>query len=373
MPVPLDNPYWAAVGAVAFADPDGWRVVLAPAAAQITAQNSRPVPGDIGIELYTGPRDDLRKLFELAEDSPTELDSYLHAGRVLVARSGGGCSVTCSSSRPPGRGRWSSRTWRCLRRYRATASATRLVRAALELAAAGSAASMVVATAAADVGNLRFYQRQGFRFRSVDRDAFGPATGYPAGLEIDAIALRDRMWLDRAIGPAQLTGPGSIHDAGDAWRRHELALRSTGTTTPSVPVVCWCPWPPQHHSARTWSARVRTCRARRGAGCRATGRRAGGAAAGRGGYGQVRVGGLAGPAGADLGCTVARGACSAAGMTPLWPWQRALTEIAPRLRAEATGGSLGREVLAAAVVDAHRGGGATGSAPRGDRRTSHLV
>jgi hypothetical protein len=38
---------------------------------------------------------------------------------------------------------------------------------------------MVVATAAADIGNLRFYQRCGFRFVSVERDAFVPATGYP--------------------------------------------------------------------------------------------------------------------------------------------------------------------------------------------------
>ena len=38
---------------------------------------------------------------------------------------------------------------------------------------------MVVATAAADVGNLRFYQRLGFRMLAVERDAFTPATGYP--------------------------------------------------------------------------------------------------------------------------------------------------------------------------------------------------
>jgi hypothetical protein len=58
---------------------------------------------------------------------------------------------------------------------------------------------MVVATAAADIGNLRFYQRQGFRLRSVERDAFGPATGYPPGLAIDGIPLRDRVWLDRSL------------------------------------------------------------------------------------------------------------------------------------------------------------------------------
>ena len=48
-------------------------------------------------------------------------------------------------------------------------------------------------------GNLRFCQRQGFRMRSVERDAFTPATGYPAGLLIDGIELRDRVWLDRVV------------------------------------------------------------------------------------------------------------------------------------------------------------------------------
>ncbi len=59
---------------------------------------------------------------------------------------------------------------------------------------------MVVATAAADVGNRRFYQRQGFRMRSIERDAFTPAIGYPSGLVIDGVQLRDRVWLDRQLG-----------------------------------------------------------------------------------------------------------------------------------------------------------------------------
>ena len=56
-----------------------------------------------------------------------------------------------------------------------------------------------VATAAADIGNLRFYQRLGFRLRSVERDAFTPAAGYEPGLLIDGIELRDRVWLDRRL------------------------------------------------------------------------------------------------------------------------------------------------------------------------------
>jgi hypothetical protein len=53
-----------------------------------------------------------------------------------------------------------------------------------------------VATAAADTGNLRFYQRCGLRMREVVRDRFVPATGYPDPIEIEGIPLRDQVWFD---------------------------------------------------------------------------------------------------------------------------------------------------------------------------------
>jgi hypothetical protein len=63
---------------------------------------------------------------------------------------------------------------------------------------------MLVATASADTGNLRFYQRLGFRMLSIQRDAFTAADGYPAGLVIDGIPLLDRVWLTlglQGVGP----------------------------------------------------------------------------------------------------------------------------------------------------------------------------
>ena len=50
--------------------------------------------------------------------------------------------------------------------------------AAIAHARVKARSTLVVATAAADTGNLRFYQRFGFRMRSVERDAFTrrPAT-----------------------------------------------------------------------------------------------------------------------------------------------------------------------------------------------------
>jgi hypothetical protein len=59
-----------------------------------------------------------------------------------------------------------------------------------------------VATAAADIENLRFYQRQGFRMRSIERDAFTDSAGYPSGSQVAGIALQDRVWLDLKLGSA---------------------------------------------------------------------------------------------------------------------------------------------------------------------------
>jgi hypothetical protein len=39
------------------------------------------MPHDVRVETYDGPRESLRALFELAEDSAAELDSYIGTGR----------------------------------------------------------------------------------------------------------------------------------------------------------------------------------------------------------------------------------------------------------------------------------------------------
>ena len=57
-----------------------------------------------------------------------------------------------------------------------------------------------VSTAAASAANLRFYQRRGFRMRAVERDAFTADTGYPPGIVVEGIPLRDRVWLDMELG-----------------------------------------------------------------------------------------------------------------------------------------------------------------------------
>ena len=152
----------------------------------------------IAVERHTAPREDLRPLFELAEDSRAQLDAYLNEGRVLVARDGDRIvghlqltEVSPTTLEVKNMGVETTRQGQGIGRA--------LVTAAVELAAAERRSCLVVATAAADTGNLRFYQRLGFRMRSVERDAFTAATGYDRAVVIDGIELRDRVWLDRPV------------------------------------------------------------------------------------------------------------------------------------------------------------------------------
>jgi GNAT superfamily N-acetyltransferase len=147
------------------------------------------------VSVHSRDRGPLRPLFELAEDSPTQLDAYLGEGTVLVAECDGDVVghlqlVTAK----PGVLEIKNMAVRPSHQRRGVGAA--LVAAALDAARAERATVVRVATATADTGNLRFYQRLGFRMREIERDAFTEATGYWPGSEVDGIALRDRVWLD---------------------------------------------------------------------------------------------------------------------------------------------------------------------------------
>jgi GNAT superfamily N-acetyltransferase len=166
-------------------------------AAEVEQRARAPRPP--AVREHAGPRAPLRPLFELAEDSARELDSYIDAGVVLVALDGAAVigHLQLTETDEPARAEIRNMAVDAARQRAGAGRA--LVAAAVERARAEGRAALVVATAAADVGNLRFYQRVGFRLLRVERDAFTPATGYAAGTEIDGIELRDRVWLDMAL------------------------------------------------------------------------------------------------------------------------------------------------------------------------------
>jgi len=189
------NPYWNRFGQT-FLDPDGYRIVIAQSQ---PGTGPERIPPQVEIDWHVGPRDQIRPLFELAEDSQTQLDHYIDQGRVLVAVRGPtvvGHLQLVPTTQP---GQIELKNMAVLPEHQGAGIGRELVVVAARRSAADGWSRMVVATAAADIGNLRFYQRLGFRMLSIDRDAFTTATGYPDPIVIDGIALRDRVWLERDL------------------------------------------------------------------------------------------------------------------------------------------------------------------------------
>ena len=201
---------WMPAAAVYFRDPDGHLIeYLAmldePARPElgIVPWSRWPAAGtdahDVRVERHTGPRGELRALFEEAEDSAQQLDGYLDAGEVLVAiaedRVVGHLQLIETAAADASE----IKNMAVEAAHRGRGIGRALIQAAIDLTRARGRSTLVVATAAADAGNLRFYQRAGFRMRSVERDAFSPATGYATATLIDGVELRDRVWLDLSL------------------------------------------------------------------------------------------------------------------------------------------------------------------------------
>lgn len=154
------------------------------------------------IALFHGDRTELAATFALADDSAVAIAAYRDLGEVLVARAEGrivGHAQLVDTAEPSTR---ELRSLAVLEDWQGRGLGVALVDAAAAQVRQRGARRLRVATAAADTGNLRFYQRRGFRMLRVVRDAFGPATGYAEGAEADGIPLRDQVWLDLDLSPA---------------------------------------------------------------------------------------------------------------------------------------------------------------------------
>jgi GNAT superfamily N-acetyltransferase len=160
-----------------------------------------PTPPDahgIRIELHQGSRQDLWPLFELADDSALAIRRYLDLGLVHVALLGG-ITVGLAQIVPHEVRLWELRSLAVLAPYRGRGVGTRLVRRSVGWVRQHGAERLLVATASADLDNLAFYQRLGFRMLRVERDAFTPEGGYPEGLSIRGVPVRDRVWLEMPL------------------------------------------------------------------------------------------------------------------------------------------------------------------------------
>jgi ribosomal protein S18 acetylase RimI-like enzyme len=157
-------------------------------------------PRDVRIEEYAGPHRDLVASFREAEDSESRLEASIDLGRVWVARGDGGEVLGHLQAVAEDSGA----TWE-VTNTAVDAGARRrgigggLLDRAIDEARAAGVRRVVLATAAADVGALRFYQRCGFRMTHVVPDAFGPHTGYLEPIEVDGIPMRDQVWFERVL------------------------------------------------------------------------------------------------------------------------------------------------------------------------------
>ena len=154
---------------------------------------------EVTVGEYAGPHRDLAWSFREAEDSEQSLDSYIDLGRLWVARTPDGEVVGHLHAVAREGNAWEVTNTAVVASARGEGIGRALLERAVDEARAAGATRMILATATADVGNLRFYQRCGFRMTHVVPDVFGPEQGYPPGIVVDGIPMLDQIWFERTL------------------------------------------------------------------------------------------------------------------------------------------------------------------------------
>jgi GNAT superfamily N-acetyltransferase len=154
---------------------------------------------DITIEEYSGSHREVEWSFRLAEDSDQQLDAYIDLGRVWVARAPDGEIVGHLQAVARDESRWEVVNTAVAEHERGRGVGRAMLDRAVDEARSAGVARVILATATADIGNLRFYQRCGFRMTRIVPDAFGAYQGYPPGIEVDGIPMLDQVWFERVL------------------------------------------------------------------------------------------------------------------------------------------------------------------------------
>jgi len=147
------------------------------------------------IHTYEGPRDILQPLFEEADDSAEQIASYRDLGDALVATIDGAIVGHALVVETEEADTFEIKSLAVEEERRSTGIGAALVQKAAAHCAVRGARRLIVATAAASIPALQFYQRQGFRIHHIVRDFYAPERGYRP-LELNGIPLRDEVILD---------------------------------------------------------------------------------------------------------------------------------------------------------------------------------
>jgi ribosomal protein S18 acetylase RimI-like enzyme len=146
-------------------------------------------------------RDRYLPLLHLADDSVDEVAAYYQTGTLfaLDAPADGPVGIVLAIDQPDGS--VELKAVAVDERRQGQGIGTRLLRAVLAELHVRGVQRVVVGTSSSGIGQLAYYQKAGFRLRSVERDYFRRERGYPAGLRENGIPVRDMVWMDQYLAP----------------------------------------------------------------------------------------------------------------------------------------------------------------------------
>jgi len=154
----------------------------------------------LSLSFHSGSREVLMPLFAEADDSETQIASYRDLGEILIAQEAGqivGLVQIVPTDEP---GCAEIKSIAVVEGKRSQGIGTALLRGALDYCRSQDVRLVSLATAAASVQALQFYQRHGFRLRRIIRDFYSPERGYRP-LLVNGIPLLDEVILDFELYP----------------------------------------------------------------------------------------------------------------------------------------------------------------------------
>jgi putative oxidoreductase len=175
-------------------------------------ERRRSIATDTGERLErmaAGPgRDSLLPLLRLADDSPSQIDSYYQSGELFVLRGPDRSPRAVALAVPHGQdGTAELKSVAVSPELQGQGVGSRMLALVFRELRREGFRRVVVATASSGVRELAFYQRAGFRPLTIERDVFTEARGYRSNAEENGIALRDAVWFDRELqGAAERRG-----------------------------------------------------------------------------------------------------------------------------------------------------------------------
>ncbi len=171
-------------------------------------------------------REDYLSLLLLADESETQVRSYLQQGDLYVLPGGDGAPIGVVLVLPKGEKTAELKAVAVAPEQQGRGVGKQLLALVLDELRRWGVGRVIVGTGNSSIGQLAFYQKAGFRLWQVERDVFTPERGYAPDLQEHGIPLRDMIWLDQALadGAEQSPATGPFHNATLASGNRRPAL-----------------------------------------------------------------------------------------------------------------------------------------------------